>query len=260
MTNRSASNSIGLSDVSWAAANREQPSLSVIILMYNEVGSIRSTLTETLAFLDTYPAPRELIVVDDGSTDGSPDVVSSLCAQRPGVRMVSHNVNRGMGAAMKTGIEAASMHYLVFNAADGQIPAAGIAGMLPLLKDADIVITRFENGRENRLRQLLSSGLRWYLRWVAGIDGRLQGLYLFPTEEARRHAPRIDAETFLFSFALIQRGLDAGLKPALGWIRCMPRTAGTSKTLRLSTIGRVAWEGLRYRLQRKRADRYDAQR
>lgn len=223
------------------------PSLSVIILMFNEAESILRTLGETHAFLATYPASWEVLVIDDGSTDDGPKMVAQFFQEHGGGRLCRHERNLGMGAAMQTGIREARMPYFVFNAADGQIPAAELAKMLPLLRQGDVVITRYPKGERSGFRRCLSRGLRRYLQHVVRIDASLEGLYLFPTAHAKRWAPDIAAHTFLFSFVLIQKAMDAGLKPVWGTVRCVPRTEGKSKTLQWRSLMRVAREAVRLR-------------
>jgi len=229
----------------------EAPSLSVILLMYNEAPAIVATLIETLEFLNSCAVDFEILVVDDGSIDDGPRLARQFAAGHPDIRVISHQKNLGMGAGMTTGIANARMEYLVFNAVDGQIPACEIGRMLPLLKDADIVLSTWEDGRESLFRDALSRAFRIYLRLVARIDVKLEGLYLFPVGAAKRLSPGIEAHTFFFSFALIQQAKEEGLTVATTRIRCLARRAGKSKTLRISTIAGVAREVLRYRLKRK---------
>ena len=81
--------------------------LSVIVPVYNE----RNTLVEVLRRMRAVELPdgieREIIVVDDGSTDGTRDVLKQLGDST--VRVVLHDVNRGKGAALRTGLEASGL-------------------------------------------------------------------------------------------------------------------------------------------------------
>jgi hypothetical protein len=139
----------------------------------------------------------------------------------------------------------------VFNAADGQIAMAEIGKLTPLLDRADIVLSTYENGRETAARAAVSRAFRAYLRLVAGIRFELEGLYLYPTAAAKELAPRIGAETFFFSFALVALGLERGLRAATTGIRCAPRRAGASKVLRARKIAAVAAEAARFGVARR---------
>lgn len=87
--------------------------LSVIIPCYNE----RATIREIVAAVQATGRAYEIIIVDDGSTDGTRDVLPELEAQ-PGVRVVYHEGNRGKGAAVRTGFDAASGDVLLIQDAD----------------------------------------------------------------------------------------------------------------------------------------------
>ncbi len=224
----------------------ETPSLSIALLMFNEEENIAAALDETLEFCRGALDDWEIIVVDDGSTDRSASIVEEYIEKEPRIRLVRHPTNRGMGAGIRTGIENAEKETFIFNAADGQIAMAEIGKLLPLLDGADIVLSTYANRRETFFRELLSRSFRVYLRLVADIGFELQGLYLYPTQIAKENASHIDANTFFFSFELIQRGIERGLVTATTQITCRPRDFGTSKVANPKRIVRVGKEALHY--------------
>jgi glycosyltransferase involved in cell wall biosynthesis len=228
-----------------------KPSLTLAILAYNEEQNLDDAIREAVEFLSAALDDWEIVVVDDGSTDGTPAIASAAAAREPRVRVVSHGRNRGMGAGIASAIRVATKAHFVFNAADGQIAMSEIGRLLPLLDRADIVLSTYENGRETAARAALSRAFRVYLRLVAGVRFELEGLYLFPTAAARELASRIEAETFFFSFALVALGLERGLRKATTGIRCAPRRAGASKVLRPRKIAAVAAEAARFGVSRR---------
>jgi glycosyltransferase involved in cell wall biosynthesis len=228
----------------------ESPSLTVVLLMFDEEPTTAAVLDEHVAFLEDAGLDWEIIVVDDGSRDGGPAIVAERAARDPRIRLVRHGRNLGMGAGLGSGIRAATKSHFVMNAMDGQVPAAEIGALLPLLEGADVALSTYAERRRSRgtLRDLLSRGLRAYLRAVAGIRFELEGLYVFPCAAAREIAPSIRADTFFYSFELVQRGLDAGLTAATTEIGVRPRVAGRSKVARPGRIARVARDALWYRV------------
>lgn len=90
-------------------------SLSVILANYNHAKDLPRSLR---AMLRQGPALSELIVVDDGSTDSSIDVIESLQREHPVIRLVKHGQNRGAPAAFNTGLAAAGSEFVYFAAAD----------------------------------------------------------------------------------------------------------------------------------------------
>jgi hypothetical protein len=112
------------------------------------------------------------------------------------------------------------------------------------------VLTTYLRRADHLGRKVMSRGLRWLLRAAAGIRFELEGLYLYPTAVARELLPRIGSSSFVFSFELIQRGVERGLTTETIQIRCLPRMAGESKVVSVPRIRRVATEVFAYRQRR----------
>lgn len=225
--------------------------LSIAILAFNEEQNIAGTLDETIAFCEEALLDWEIIVVDDGSIDSTAAIADEYAKKEPRVKVVRHSANLGMGAGIRTGIESAQKSHFVYNAADGQVAAREIDKTLALLDVADIALSVYENKRETLTREVLSSGLRLYMRFVDGINFRHEGLLIFPTKEAKEIAPLIRANTFFFCFELVQRGLERGLVAATTQIVCSSRTSGKSKVANPRRILRVAKDALDYGVRKR---------
>jgi glycosyltransferase involved in cell wall biosynthesis len=227
-------------------------SLTLVYLMYNEEESIESALEEGVAFVKEHVPDWEIVVVDDGSKDRCAELVAAIAETEPRLRLIQHEVNSGMGAGMKTGIKSATKDLFVFLPADGQIEAAEIAKMIPMLGRADIVLSDYGNRPNSFLRTAMSRGFRLYLRTLAGVKFRLEGLYLYPRELALEVLDDIEGNTFFFSFQLIQLGVERGASTALTTIASKHREAGKSKVGNWPRIKRVGLEVWDYRQRRRR--------
>jgi glycosyltransferase involved in cell wall biosynthesis len=97
-----------------STASTRPPLLSVIVPCYNE----RATVAELLRRVKEVPIDKEIIVVDDKSTDGSKDVVAGLAAQWPEIRHILQDVNQGKGAAIRRGIAEARGEIVLIQDAD----------------------------------------------------------------------------------------------------------------------------------------------
>ncbi len=114
--------------------------LSLILPAYNEEANIEIVVNEALQEIPKSFQRFELIVVDDGSKDKTPEITDRLAQQHPDlVRVIHHRPNRGYGAALTTGFRAAQGDYLMFMDSDRQFKPEDIAILAPYVHRADIV-------------------------------------------------------------------------------------------------------------------------
>lgn len=109
--------------------------MSVIIPAFNEEAAVAGVITEVRDVLRQDGIDPELIVVDDGSEDETAQV-----SRGAGARVIQHRSNRGYGAALKTGIAAASHDIIAILDADGTYPPAHFPRLLDQLKHVDMVV------------------------------------------------------------------------------------------------------------------------
>lgn len=111
-------------------------SLSLIVPVFNEERGIADVLTSLVAVASHLEAPVEIIVVDDGSTDGT----SSVLAGVEGIRVVRHKENRGYGAALKTGVRLARHEWICITDGDGTYPNESIPELAQQTHDSVMVV------------------------------------------------------------------------------------------------------------------------
>lgn len=139
--------------------------MTVIIPAFNEEKAIRRTLEELLPDCETNG--WRLIVVDDGSVDGTPSVLEDL---QPRIDVIRHPYNRGYGAALKTGIRAVSSDYIAIFDSDGQHRPEDLVNLARTASGYDMVIG--ERAPGSRVDVLRIPG-KWFLTHAANfIVGR----------------------------------------------------------------------------------------
>lgn len=131
-----------------------RPQISVVIPAYNEAAVIRQTVREVAAYLDAVGLTHEIVVVDDGSTDGTVAIVRELESRLPSLRLIlaSHH---GKGGAVKRGALEAAGEAVLFMDADHSTRIEELQKCLPWLEDGFQVVigSRKTPGAEVRVHQ-----------------------------------------------------------------------------------------------------------
>jgi glycosyltransferase involved in cell wall biosynthesis len=139
------------------------PKLSVVVPIHNEVDSLPALHAELDAVLKDFPGGVELVLVDDGSTDGSLELLRAMERDDTRVRLVVFDGNFGQSAALAAGFAAARGEFTVTMDADLQNDPADIPRMMTLLDEADVVngvrVTR-NDGVVRRLSSRIANGFR----------------------------------------------------------------------------------------------------
>lgn len=217
---------------------------------YNEEENIAFCMEEALTFLASATQDYELILVDDGSSDGTADEARSVQAVHPDhVRVVSYTPNRGIGGALKAGYDVATKDWISCLPADGQVPPSGLQNLFDVvLQDPaiDLVTCHFPHRfqeADNLMRKVLSRGLRVVLWAATGVDRKMDGVYLVPREVVQ--SLPLQSETFFLNLELPIRAIRSGLRPGETTMHIRPRRSGESKVVNGRRIRMVLTETLR---------------
>lgn len=185
--------------------------ISVIIPVYNEAERLEKNAATVYSYLKGIRADFELILVNDGSTDGSAAVMGPFERGRPEVKIINLAVNRGKGQAVKEGVSAAKKAVILFLDADLATPITELAKLLPHLRDAEIVIgSRAAAGavikkKQRWYRVVLGRLGNWLIRWLLlpGIRDTQCGFKLLEAKLARRVFRLLTVERWGFDFELL---------------------------------------------------------
>lgn len=230
--------------------------LSVIIPVYNEVATILDVLNGVIS----EPTPKEILIVDDGSTDGtlqrlqqwqstwSPTLETAHIRR---VEFLRHAANRGKGAAIRTGLELAAAEFVIVQDADLEVSPAEYPWLLqPLLAgEADFVIGyRTQVSSTQRLAhcsgiQLLNT----LVRVLYGVTVRDEAccFKVLRTHDLRRM--KLECSRFEFCPEVVAKAARLGLRFAEVPITYTPRDASGGKKLRLRDGVHALWTLWKYR-------------
>lgn len=201
--------------------------ISLVIPCYNDEESLVQVLSELEARLRTLPGLTwELLVVDDGSERD----VGKVIGDRPGVRVLRHAVNRGYGAALKTGIRAAKGDFILTFDADGQHDSDSLPALLEDAGAYDMVIGSRESLPDVPAVRRLG---KWFLTGLLGLMlGRPvrdmnSGLRLMRRSVIMRYL-HLCSNRFSFSMSSTMAFIADDRLICFVPVRCRSRTRGTS--------------------------------
>ncbi|QDU07034.1 glycosyltransferase family 2 protein [Gimesia aquarii] len=163
---------------------------TVIVPCFNEVQALPDAVIELKSILSEI-GPHELIIVNDGSTDGTCAALQSLQEFHPEIKVLKHETNQGYGASLKTGVRHASYEYIVITDADGTYPNERIGDLLASMKDYDMVVgsRTGENVEYSTFRKIPKYFLKHYASWISGrnIPDLNSGLRVFKRSLAEKY-------------------------------------------------------------------------
>ncbi len=191
------------------------PVLTVVIPAYNEEDALGPEVDHIASVLSEAGITHEIIVVDDGSTDGTAEA-----ARTKSCTLIRLPRNHGYGAALKKGIAAARSELVAITDADGTYPAEALPEMVPLAGEYDLVVGARTGG--NVHIPMVRRPAKWFLRklasWLSGfkIPDLNSGLRVIRRSLVRRYAhilPQGFSFTTTISLALLCNGFSVKYLP-----------------------------------------------
>jgi len=212
------------------------PHVSVVLMTYNEAASLEPVAREIHHELDRLGCAYELLIVDDGSSDGSSAIADRLGQTLDGTRILHHQENRGLGGVYRTAFAEARGELLTFFPADGQFPAGIIGQYLDAIDGTDMILGTLPGRHDTLAGRLLSRGERLLLRVLFGHFPRFQGIVMFRRAllDGMVLTSRGRGWTVLMEFILRAERGGARIKHLPITLR--PRTSGKSKVNNLRAI------------------------
>jgi dolichol-phosphate mannosyltransferase len=198
----------------------ERKMLSVIIPAYNEAQNLERTVEETLSTLAKTDLKHEVIIVDDGSRDGTYEKALAIASKRPNVKASGYNKNMGKGYALKRGFQFARGDLILFLDADSDLPSSQIPVLLDYLsQDSANIIVGSKRHRLSKvhyplLRKVLSAGYHRLVRTLLNLNvsDTQVGIKLFQREVLEQVLAQVSVKRYAFDVELLATAARSGYR------------------------------------------------
>jgi len=236
------------------------PELSAVMPAYNEQEVLPVALAEATAALEEICELWELVVVDDGSTDGTAEILRRWAEDDSRVRVVTQEQNSGYSQALIRGFASCRFDAIFYTDADAQFELREIAALYPRLAEVDMV-AGYRVGRDDRWIRLVTSGAYNRLQgWVLGLRVRDVNCAFKLFRRSFFDRVQLSSDGFLIDAELYARAQRAGLTWVQVGVKHRARELGTT-TVRTSTVMETLRElrALKRRLEQEAVGQADSE-
>jgi glycosyltransferase involved in cell wall biosynthesis len=239
----------------FVPADVRLPGLTVVLPCLDEEDNVELAVAEALAAAGRCASAAEVIVVDDGSRDATRERATRLVEADDRVRLLVHETNRGYGAAVRTGIEAARMPWILLTDGDRQFDLRELSGFLPLADGHELIAGYRIDRRDAVGRRLAGRAWSWLSRRTFGfgvmdVDCAFK---LVRTSAVRR--VELTSDGAMVSAELIARGVRDGWRIAESGVHHRPRVAGEPTGGNVAVIARAFRERGALQRELRRSER-----
>jgi glycosyltransferase involved in cell wall biosynthesis len=218
--------------------------LSCFFPAYNEAENLETLLSEALQVLPEHAERFEIIVVDDGSTDATAQIVTAWGDKHPEIKLVAHDGNQGYGRALRTGLECATGDAVFFTDADRQFRLRDIQRLIEIYEPGMVAVGYRIKRHDPFHRLVVARVYHHVLRLVFGL--RVHDVdcafKLLGREALNKVMDDLESESAFISPEILIRAQKKGLRVVEVGVPHYPRTAGKPKGATLAVILRTVRE------------------
>ena len=230
------------------AARGPVQELSVVLPAFNEEANVESVVGDVVAYLEPTGIDYEVIVVNDGSSDRTGEILTRLAQEQPRLRPQHHPQNRGYGAALRTGFDAAVKRYVFYMDGDGQFDIKDLEKLLPLASE-DCIVTGFRIQRRDpfvrRLNAKLFGGTLIPIMFKFRVRDLNCAFKLIPKKVLNEIT--LESTGALINAELYGRAVRRGVRIREVGVNHYPRTAGVQTGAHVGVIFRAFYDLFRLR-------------
>ena len=211
------------------------PAISAIMPAYNEEDILPVTMQEATEALEELAEEWELLIVDDGSKDSTPQILAEWSAKDPRIKILTQNPNQGYSKALIRGFYAATLPAVFYTDGDAQFDFCELERLYPHLENHDLV-TGYRVGRKDPPIRFLTSFVYNILQSIAlGTHVRDVNCAFKLFRKSFFDVVKLDSDGFLIDAEIYARAKKAKMKWTQVGVTHHPRTLG-STTVSVSTV------------------------
>jgi glycosyltransferase involved in cell wall biosynthesis len=227
----------------------KRPGLSIVLPAYNEEANITEAIRVARETAARFAEAYEVVIVDDGSCDRTADRIREAAERDASVRLISLPENRGYGAAVKTGLQAARLPLVFYTDSDLQFDLGQIADLLARIDEFPVVIGYREDRQDHWMRNVNAAAWGMLQRLVFGLRVRdIDCAFKLFRREVVEKMPMRSEGAFL-STEILVRAQTAGHRIFQLPVRHYPRKAGAPTGARFRVIAKAFRELWRLRAE-----------
>jgi glycosyltransferase involved in cell wall biosynthesis len=222
-----------------------------VLPAHNESENLRWLLPHVNDVLPRLAEKFDVVVVDDGSTDGTGDVARSIAAELGmQLKVVRHEHMSGYGAAVGDGLRAADLDYVAFTDSDGQLDVADLDKLVPLLEGADLVAGWRMTREDPAFRSVISGVFNQLVLWTLAINVRDVNCALKIIKGSTLRRMHLHSRSALINAEMYWKTARLGGRYVQVGVPHHPRTMGRRSGGRLIPILRASKELIQIRFRR----------
>jgi glycosyltransferase involved in cell wall biosynthesis len=207
-------------------ATNALPGLTIVLPCFDEAANIADAVRDAKRAALRCADDHEIVVVDDGSSDDTAPIAAALAAADPHVRLLIHATNRGYGEALRSGIAAARMPWVLVTDADLQFDLRELESFLPAAGRADLVVGWRILRQDPVNRRINAAAWNWLVRRAFRLPVRDVDCAFKLVRRDLLHGCQFSSTGAMISTELLVRCLAAGARMEEIGVRHRPRVAG----------------------------------
>lgn len=226
--------------------------LTVVLPCFNEAANVADAIRYASSAASRAAREYEIVVVDDGSSDETGKIAARFVEADARVRLVVHAGNRGYGDALRSGLQAARMPWVLLTDADLQFDLAELQDFLPFAADADLVVGWRMLRQDPVGRRINAAAWNWLVRRTFQLPVRDVDCAFKLIRREAIEGITLESSGAMISTELLVKSLAAGARLRELGVRHRPRVAGEASGANPKVVARAFHEllGLRRTLRR----------